>query len=176
MSALLEFFATMPTWQKLAWVAICLAVSWTLEGFIPLLRLDYRKWRHAAVNFVFLATSLLVGVGFALATAAIGAWTAASGFGLLRLVDFPVAFELALAIIILDFVAQYIAHVALHKLPLLWRFHMIHHSDTKVDATTGVRLHPGDIAVREVFALATLAALGAPLGRVLQHDRSDRRP
>jgi len=26
----------------------------------------------------------------------------------------------------------------------MWRFHMVHHSDTEVDATTGTRHHPGD--------------------------------
>jgi sterol desaturase/sphingolipid hydroxylase (fatty acid hydroxylase superfamily) len=34
--------------------------------------------------------------------------------------------------------------------------HVVHHSDTKVDATTGARLHPGDYAVREVSAGARL--------------------
>jgi len=47
--------------------------------------------------------------------------------------------------------------------PVLWRFHVVHHSDTKVDATTGTRLHPGDFAVREVIALVALLVTGAPL-------------
>jgi hypothetical protein len=43
---------------------------------------------------------------------------------------------------------------------------VVHHSDTKVDATTGARLHPGDYAVREIFALGALVLTGAPLSGV----------
>ena len=45
----------------------------------------------------------------------------------------------------------------------MWKFHMIHHSDTKVDATTGTRHHPGDYMIREVFALIAIMVAGAPL-------------
>ena len=40
---------------------------------------------------------------------------------------------------------------------------MIHHSDSKVDATTGTRHHPGDYLLREVFALGTIILVGAPI-------------
>ena len=40
---------------------------------------------------------------------------------------------------------------------------MIHHSDTKVDATTGTRHHPGDFVLREIFALLAVLILGAPV-------------
>ena len=45
----------------------------------------------------------------------------------------------------------------------MWRFHMVHHSDTHVDATTGTRHHPGDYFMREVFGLVAIIILGAPL-------------
>ena len=53
MEALLVFFEQMPTWQKLAWVMTCLALSWILEGSLPLVQLRYRKWGHAGANFAF---------------------------------------------------------------------------------------------------------------------------
>lgn len=163
MDAFLQFVEQMSTGQKLLWVMICLGLSWVLEGTLPLIQLRYRKWRHAGVNGTFLATSLLINAAFGVATVAATAWTASHGFGLLRLVELPVWVELLLALVLLDFVAQYVAHVLLHRVRWMWRLHVVHHSDTKVDATTGARLHPGDYAVREGFALAAVALTGAPL-------------
>jgi len=49
----------------------------------------------------------------------------------------------------------------------MWRLHMVHHSDTHVDATTGTRHHPGDYITREVFALAAIIISGIPLAYYL---------
>ncbi|MDX1647133.1 MAG: sterol desaturase family protein [Longimicrobiales bacterium] len=163
MEQILLFFEQMPAWQKLAWVMACLVASWALEGSFPLVQLAYRKWRHAGANFAFLATSLLINATFAVGAVAVTAWTSERGFGLLYLFDLPVWAELIVALVVLDLLAQYWAHYLLHRVRWMWRLHVVHHSDTKVDATTGTRLHPGDFAVREVFALGALTATGAPL-------------
>ena len=145
------------------WVMACLAMSWLLEGSFPLVQLSYRKWRHAGANFVFLATTLIINAGFSALSVSATTWTSASSFGLLSFFEGHVLVELAVALVLLDLTAQYWAHYLLHKIRWMWRMHVIHHSDTKVDATTGTRLHPGDFAVREVFALAALILTGAPL-------------
>ena len=163
MEGLLHFFEVMPTWQKVAWVVVCLALSWALEGSFPLLQLPYRKWRHAGANGAFLATSLAINAAFGVASVAAVTWTASSHFGLLHLVAWPPLAELLLALVVFDLMAQYWAHYLLHHVKWMWRLHVVHHSDTKVDATTGARLHPGDYLVREVFALAALFVTGAPL-------------
>jgi len=163
MEGFLLFFEQLTNAQKLAWVMICLGLSWTLEGSLPLVRLQYRKWRHAAVNSAFLLTTLAINAAFGVLSLQVAQWTGTQEFGLLHLVAWPTVVELLVAIVALDFSAQYGAHWLLHKVPVLWRFHVVHHSDTKVDATTGTRLHPGDFAVREVIALVALLVTGAPL-------------
>ena len=57
MEAFLDFFENMPVWQRFVWIIICLVFSWGLEAVIPLKNFSYKKWRHAGVNFVFLATN-----------------------------------------------------------------------------------------------------------------------
>lgn len=163
MNDFLLFFEQMPNWQKLAWVGACLALSWVLEGSLPLVQLRYRKWRHARANFAFLATTLAINAAFSALSVVAAAWTGSRGFGLLYLVELPPWLELLLAIVVLDLTAQYAAHWLLHQVKWMWRFHVVHHSDTKVDATTGTRLHPGDFALRETIALAALILTGAPL-------------
>jgi len=163
MDAFLLFFERMSDLQKVVWVMVCLGISWLLEGSFPLLQLPYRKWRHAGVNSAFLLTSLLINIAFGVASVAAVAWTASSGFGLLHWIDLPVVAEMVIALVVFDFTAQYVAHYLLHRVKWMWRLHVVHHNDTKVDATTGARLHPGDYALREAFALATLLLIGAPL-------------
>lgn len=163
MDTFLLFFEQLPTPYKVVWVGLCLGLSWVLEGSAPLIALPYKKWRHAGANFAFLATTLAINAAFSAASVGIAAWTSASGVGLLQMVQLPVLAELLLAIIVLDLAAQYWAHYLLHKVKWLWRLHVVHHSDTKVDATTGTRMHPGDFAFREVIAIAALVVTGAPL-------------
>ncbi len=116
---------------------------------------------------VFLASDLTINLLFGLATVSIFAWASSSQFGLLYLIDLPIWLELVIAVMILDLVAQYSVHYLLHTVPWMWRLHMIHHSDTHVDATTGTRHHPGDYVLREVFALAAILVSGIPLAYYL---------
>ena len=71
--------------------------------------------------------------------------------------------ELLVAIVVFDLIAQYGVHWCLHNIKPLWRLHMVHHSDTHVDVTTGTRHHPIDFVVRELFALVAVLVVGAPL-------------
>ena len=163
MEAFLEFFETMPSWQKLIWIFICLSFNWILEAGFPLVTLNYKKWRHAGVNLVFLSTSMVINVLFGVATVGVFAWLATNNIGLLHLFELPTWVELMIALLILDFVAQYFVHYLLHKVKWMWKFHMVHHSDSKVDATTGTRHHPGDYILREIFSLGAVILAGMPL-------------
>jgi sterol desaturase/sphingolipid hydroxylase (fatty acid hydroxylase superfamily) len=46
--------------------------------------------------------------------------------------------------------------------PPLWRLHRMHHSDVDIDATTGVRFHPFEIALSMAIKMAMILILGAP--------------
>jgi sterol desaturase/sphingolipid hydroxylase (fatty acid hydroxylase superfamily) len=163
MGTFLTFFETMPTWQKLAWVMGCLSFCWLLEGNYKLVTHKYRKWKHAGINFAFLGFTFVINFLFGLATIGVFAWLHTNEFGLLHLVDFPIWVELFISLLIFDLIAQYGVHYFLHKIKFMWRFHMIHHSDTKVDVTSGTRHHPGDYIFRELAALLAAIIIGAPL-------------
>ena len=64
-------------------------------------------------------------------------------FGLFNQIKVSYALEIFLSILILDFVS-YFMHVLYHKVPLMWRFHKMHHSDTAMDVTTAARFHIGE--------------------------------
>lgn len=167
METFLNFFESMPSWQKLLWIFICISANWIVELIIPLVKFDYKKWKHAGVNIVFLSMDLAINLLFGVLTLGIFLWLQNNQFGILHLFEAPIWIELLISLLALDFSAQYLVHYLLHKVPFMWRFHMIHHSDTTVDATSATRHHPGDYAMREVFALAVVVLFGIPLAYYL---------
>ncbi len=167
MDTFIDFFAHLTSIQKLIWIVGLLMVFWLLEGVYPLRKFNYGKWEHARPNLILLATSIAINVLFGLATVGIFHWLEISKFGLLNLIDWPVWIELILAIMVLDFMAQYVVHFMLHKVKFMWRFHMVHHSDTHVDVTSGTRHHPIDYLIREIFALFAIVIAGLPLAYYL---------
>jgi sterol desaturase/sphingolipid hydroxylase (fatty acid hydroxylase superfamily) len=154
----------MPLWQKVGWVVFVLGIFWILEGYYALVTLPYKKWRHARVNFYLLAFVMGINALFGLATVGIFSWMETASFGILHLFEGPVWLELLLSLLVLDFIAQYGVHYLLHKIPLLWRLHIVHHSDKNVDVTTGTRHHPLDFLLRESFALLAVIIMGMPIG------------
>ena len=83
------------------------------------------------------------------------------GFGLLNLVALPAWAKFVLALVLLD-LAIYLQHVMFHAVPLLWRFHRMHHADLDFDVTTGGRFHTGEIVISMAYKLAVVAILGVP--------------
>ena len=66
-----------------------------------------------------------------------------------------------LSLILLDMII-YWQHRLFHTVPLLWRFHKMHHADSHVDTTTGLRFHPVEIAISLGVKAAAVALLGIP--------------
>lgn len=163
MESFLQFFETMPNWQKLIWVFTCISANWIVELGYPLVKFQYKKWKYARINLIFLASDLTINLLFGLVTVGIFAWASTNEFGLLYLVDLPIWIELLIAVAFLDFAAQYLVHYLLHSVKWMWKFHLVHHSDTTVDVTTATRHHPGDYVLREVFALGAILVAGIPL-------------
>lgn len=54
----------------------------------------------------------------------------------------------------------YYWHRLNHEIPLLWRFHNVHHTDPDLDVTTSMRFHFVEIAYSSVFRLVQLAVIG----------------
>jgi sterol desaturase/sphingolipid hydroxylase (fatty acid hydroxylase superfamily) len=80
--------------------------------------------------------------------------------GLLYSRRLPRALHVALAIVLLDY-TLYVWHVLVHRVPWLWRFHLVHHVDLDLDASTALRFHFGELAVSIPWRAAQIVAIGA---------------
>ena len=52
----------------------------------------------------------------------------------------PPWLEIAAALVLMDY-TFYVWHVLMHRVPLLWRLHLVHHVDLDLDASTALRFH-----------------------------------
>jgi exosortase len=84
-----------------------------------------------------------------------------AGSGPLRLMPVDAGIGIILGVLILD-LWKYSEHRLMHRFSPLWRFHLVHHSDTDVDFTTTERHHPIEVAFSSVVLLAVIFVLAVP--------------
>ena len=126
--------------------------------------------RHGARNIALGAGNAVVAaVIFAAATLLVTEAARVRGFGLLHLLELPAAGRIALAVVIFD-AWQYAWHRLNHRIPLLWRFHQVHHSDAELDATSGLRFHTGEIVLSSLARLCVLPLLGLTVAELLVYE------
>ena len=142
---------------------------WLLEGAIPLVSLQYKKtkWRHATINFSFTVIHLIIHTGLAVFIVLLSDACKAYGFGIVQWWHASIFWTIVISFLVLDFFGGWLVHLIEHKTIWLWRFHIVHHSDTNVDVTTGLRHHPVESVLRGLFFLLGVAVAGAPMYAVM---------
>jgi sterol desaturase/sphingolipid hydroxylase (fatty acid hydroxylase superfamily) len=71
-----------------------------------------------------------------------------------------------LDLLLLDFWI-YWWHRANHEVPVLWRFHQVHHFDELLDSTTAIRFHFGEVLLSAGVRALVIVLLDLPLASVL---------
>ena len=80
--------------------------------------------------------------------------------GAAQMLPLPAWARDAAAFLLLDY-TMYLWHVLTHKVPILWRFHVVHHIDLDLDTTTALRFHAVDMAISIPWRVAQVAVCGA---------------
>ncbi|MCY7376716.1 MAG: sterol desaturase family protein [Pyrinomonadaceae bacterium] len=79
--------------------------------------------------------------------------------GLLKFARLPKLLETILAVVLMDY-TLYLWHVLTHKVPFLWRFHLVHHIDLDLDASTAIRFHFGELVISVAWRAAQIVIIG----------------
>jgi sterol desaturase/sphingolipid hydroxylase (fatty acid hydroxylase superfamily) len=115
---------------------------------------------------LFALNSVVLRLLFPAAAVGIALSVADKGWGLFNLLALPFWFEVPAAVLLLD-LAIYLQHILMHRVPLLWRLHRVHHADLDIDLTTGSRFHTIEIIVSMLIKWVVILLLGPALIAVL---------
>ena len=170
MSQIIDFFANVPLIFRTGILLGGIVLFWILEGIIPLYLFKYKKGIHAFLNLLFTTTTAIIGFGFAFLLLKSTEIVNENQFGVIHLFDFPLVFEVIISLLILDLIGAYLVHFIEHKVPWMWKFHVVHHSDKNVDVTTGLRHHPGETVFRILFTILGVYISGASIGMVMLYQ------
>jgi sterol desaturase/sphingolipid hydroxylase (fatty acid hydroxylase superfamily) len=157
--------------------AIALALLWIGEGVAPLIGglRGSDRWRTRIRHLVIAGINGAVAASFAAATLFVTELARANGFGMFNLLrDELSAWWAFLVLHIAALIAldawHYTFHVLAHKVPVLWRFHVMHHNAHHLEATVAMRFHAAEIAVQCLLSLPIYALLGVTIFEVLLYQ------
>lgn len=80
-------------------------------------------------------------------------------WGGLPRMNLPRPLEDALAVVLMDY-GLFVWHIMLHRVPLLWRAHAVHHADLELDASTALRFHFTEMLASVPFRSAQVLLIG----------------
>ena len=171
MSNIIHYFESIPPAHRALVLAGGIAIFWLIETAIPLFKFSYNKWQHAGINIFFTVTTMIVNFCLAVILLKSANWATENHFGLLNwLPQFNIWIYTIVGLLLLDLIGAYLIHFIEHKVRFLWRFHLIHHTDTWIDTTSANRHHPGESVLRFIFTTLGILIVGCPIWMVFLYQ------
>ena len=146
---------------------IVLVVLFVAETRAPLRARVRPRGERVAINITL---AVIAGLVVRLAVVPVGLAVAGvaerDGFGLLQWVALPTAIAWLVGLLLLDY-TMYLWHRLNHRVPPLWRFHLVHHTDLDLDVSTALRFHAGELLLSCGWRAAQVAVIGPPVALVV---------
>jgi sterol desaturase/sphingolipid hydroxylase (fatty acid hydroxylase superfamily) len=171
MESIINYFATIPSSHRSAILIGGIAFFWIVEYAVPLFHFKYNKIKHAGINIFFTITSIIVNFVLAFILLKSADWATQNNFGILQwLPELPLWATAIVGLLLLDLIGAWFIHWTEHKVKWMWRFHLVHHSDTNVDTTSANRHHPGESVFRFIFTTMGIVIAGVPMWLVFMYQ------
>ena len=170
MTELIDFFSDVPLSFRTLILLGGIVFFWILEGMIPLYSFRYKKVNHALLNLFFTTTTAIIGFGFAFLLLKSTLYVGNEQIGFIHIFNLSTWADVIISLLLLDLIGAYLVHFIQHKVPWMWKFHLVHHSDMNVDVTTGLRHHPGETVFRIIFTIIGVFVSGASIGMVMLYQ------
>ncbi|SRR5712691_1158741 len=133
------------------------------ETISPLRKMLEPKLRHVIRNLTVGGLSLAILTVLQVPILApVVQWAMRHGVGLLNQVEIPPPLDSVVAIVLLDYTLWW-WHRASHQVPFLWRFHLPHHVDLDLDASTALRFHFGELTLSIAYRAMQIVLIGTNL-------------
>jgi sterol desaturase/sphingolipid hydroxylase (fatty acid hydroxylase superfamily) len=148
-------------------VGLALAALFLVETCAPLRgRVRPRAERLATNALVALGAALVVRLALVPVGVVVAGAAERAGVGLLHWLPVPAGLAWPAGLLLLDY-TMYVWHRLNHRVPLLWRFHVVHHTDLDLDVSTALRFHAGELLLSCGWRAAQVAVIGPPVALVL---------
>ncbi|MCA8978152.1 MAG: sterol desaturase family protein [Planctomycetes bacterium] len=143
-----------------------------IERFVPRRPVDADHRRRWVTNILLTCLSIAVLMALPASFVTAAFWAEGAHFGLLNRADLPMP-ALALATVLLRAFISFGTHYLMHKVPLLWRFHRVHHLDTELDVSTTARFHPLEMPLGLAIGLPVVVGLGLTPWALILYEALD---
>lgn len=146
------------------------AILFLVESKFQLRKRVHNRWKRMFINFIVSIPAFAL---LRLLFIPLMVWLAVQNqtwqFGVNYLYESSFAGKAVVSFLLLDY-SIYIWHILLHKLPILWRFHLVHHTDLDLDVTTAFRFHFGEMIGSIFYRGAAILVIGASPLMVLIYE------
>ena len=158
-------------WYGFPVLAVLIFIYFIMETRRQLRKRYHNRWQRIVTNVV-MAIPAFGMLRFAFIPAMV--WLAIMNqqhwhFGLNYLYQLPAPMEGVIAFLGLDYFI-YLWHILTHRVPLLWRFHLVHHTDMDMDVSTAIRFHFGELFFSIFFRGASVILMGVSPLTVLIYE------
>lgn len=144
-------------------------VAWSAKAFSACLfpphvfahssaKLDYRFYVVSTLFNVFFCFPMLAGLGVLAEKIGSAVLVGYAGWAPPGTLSTPALFAAALGFYLLHDFMNYWSHVLLHKVPLLWAFHQVHHSAEVLTPISAYRAHPVEFFVTAIFRVPVIGS------------------
>jgi sterol desaturase/sphingolipid hydroxylase (fatty acid hydroxylase superfamily) len=157
--------------QYLAFFGVLAAIA-VLEFVIPVVAVNKTRQRRWPANYGLTVLNIFVVSAIPVSGLFAADMAQAQGMGLLNMIGVGGALAV-IAGLLLRSLTSYAVHVLMHKVPVLWRLHRVHHSDTDFDVSTAVRFHPLEFLVQVPIGLTMIWLMGIPPIAIVLYELLD---
>jgi sterol desaturase/sphingolipid hydroxylase (fatty acid hydroxylase superfamily) len=153
--------------SEVLFYGLVIITLWVAESLICLTK-PREKLPRTFLNARFIFTALPIQLFLTIFVLMVMGWDHRHHWGLINYIPrHQDRWVYYISLFLLLDLGEYVYHVTMHRFDFLWKFHLVHHSDLKVDVSTTVREHPGETCVRTGFLVLWVFILGPGIGVLL---------
>lgn len=155
------------TWIRLGSFLGVLAIMMLWESFKPNRLSPVSTGKRWLSNFFLVLLGAIVArLMIPTGLAAIAIYAQNNQIGLWSHLSVSLWLSVPISVLLFDCLI-YWQHRLFHRVPMFWRIHRVHHADPHLDASTGLRFHPIEIALSLAVKMAAILLLGVPVIAIL---------
>lgn len=148
------------------------AIFAVMEAIYPRDLNSQERLRRWPANWILTVMTVALMAAAPVGLLAAADFAAREKWGLLNNVETTIEVALAASFLGRAFLSWF-QHFLMHKVPLFWRIHRVHHLDTRLDTSSTVRFHPLEFVVTLPITLAGVVAFGPHALAILVYELLD---